>query len=168
MDISEAKNIFFSCYGSKFCIDREYGDEYRKYNVPDYMEKEWLNDIQKELYCKINSSFGCEQSHNVSLLCLTLEAEKSAKLLMDLLNDMREDSFTRLLYCEQLVKLIRDIKTVSLKESVVQEVWTQMNYILSNLQDIDEKYKQSKYLQDSDFSNENLLERVYRMREKLK
>lgn len=145
MDFSEAKKIFYACYGSHFFIDREYGKVYYKYKVPKDLEKIWLMDIQQELYTAINNSFGHDQFEHVCNICLTLNSNNSAKLLLSLLQNGKEDSFTRLLYCEDLARIMRDIDDNLLKNNILQEIMLQKLFILSNPKNIDEKYKLDNY-----------------------
>ena len=104
MNYDCAKKMYYSCYGSKFCIDREYGKEYRKYKVPKELEKKWLEDIRCRLLDQIDNSYGQEQHELVTNLCLSLSNEESASILIEVLQK-NQDSFTKLLYCEQLKDL---------------------------------------------------------------
>ena len=44
-DLKIAKDIYFQCLGSKFFIDREYGQQYKKFNVPPAIEESWKKEL---------------------------------------------------------------------------------------------------------------------------
>ena len=46
MDLEKGKQIFFRFNGSRFHIDRECPDEYKKCGVPKNVEQQWLEEIK--------------------------------------------------------------------------------------------------------------------------
>ena len=156
------KKMYYSCFGSKFCIDREYGKEYRKYNVPEKLEKEWSEDIKLSLLYQINNSYGQEQHELVTNLCCSLSDEESVSILMEMLNK-DQDSFSKLLYCEQLKDLMHKISNNELCEIISRIIANQKKLILMEISNIDERYKTLYYMKDYDFSENALLARARRL-----
>ena len=58
-DFETAKKIYFQCLGSKFFIDREYGQQYKKFNVPTAIEESWKKELCDTLKREIEYNEGC-------------------------------------------------------------------------------------------------------------
>lgn len=159
---SEAKKIFYDCYGSHFFIDREYGNIYKKYNVPKEIENEWLNDIKNTLSYKIKTSHGSEQHRYVSYICNILSSEESIDLLLSLLRT-NTDSFTKLLYCEEAKRLLVTVADDVKYNEIVEMIKEQKSLILSDITNIDADYKTLYYMKDYDFLPDNLIKRVEKL-----
>lgn len=159
-DFEVAKKMFYSCYGSYQSIDREYGNLYYAYHVPKSLETEWLDDIQNELREKISNSSGNEQFLHVVHLCLTLNKASCLALFINLL-DTEIDSFSRLLYCEQIKDLIPINSDDDQKICSILNV--QKNKLLTNVITIDNSYLSSRYLRNYDFSDSNIIERISKL-----
>lgn len=157
----EAKEIFYGCYGSRSSIDKEYGKLYSKYNVPKEIEEIWLKDIKSILKEKICQSSSAEQHRYVTYLCDISEISENIDLLLILLQQ-DIDSFTRLLYCEKLISLIKKTNNATYNK-IRKIIIDQRKIILSNISDIDDSYKKLSYMKDYDFSVGNLIKRIDRL-----
>ena len=58
-DFETAKKIYFQCLGSKFFIDREYGQQYKKFNVPPAIEESWKKELCDILKRESKHFFAC-------------------------------------------------------------------------------------------------------------
>lgn len=154
--------MFYECYGSKFSIDREYGNAYWKCNVPNEIEYAWLEDIKNNLSYKIKTSHGAEQHTYVTYICQILSTEKSIDLLLSLLNT-DNDCFTKLLYCEHIKHLSIRMTDKIKHDNIVRIIKEQKQLILSDISNIDAEYKISQYMRNYDFSVDNLIKRIEKL-----
>ncbi len=106
MNIKKGREIFFECYGSRFCIDREYGDEYEKCNIPKVYEQQWMQEVKELLRFKIYDASGYDLFYYVDTYSDLLKANEAINYLLSFLKEKKIDSFTSLLLLEECKRKI--------------------------------------------------------------
>ena len=164
MDVEKGKTIFYKYNGSIVSIEREVGDEYAKCKIPNDVEAIWRKDIMERLLEKIGNSHGADKFSHICGYAQLLSDEQAVDFLLHIINNDNLDTFTCLLLCESLKRY--------LGSAFVDE--TRKGKILSVLDDrrdkmthtkiaIDGSYMNKSYMEDYDFSEENIKSRIRRL-----
>lgn len=171
VDLVNGKKVFFDYDGNLFSIDREV-PEYRHYNVPKDEEEVWKQTIINTLLEEIRTLKGYDQSVKVTKLLSIYGHHNNIQLLEELLEDNTIDTFSKVLYLEQLNKeklgVHISIKYKILKIDDPKTYIKQLNDKISNYKimlintpvTIDESYKQNYALKYYDFSKDNIIKRI--------
>ena len=107
IDLTKGKNIFYSYFGNLFDIIRECGKEYKKCHVPHEQELIWQADIRRSLLSEIAQAHGEKRFDLFSHLAHLLTRVERVWLLTEI-ERQEEDSFSDLLYLEQLTEDVGD------------------------------------------------------------
>ena len=139
--IEFGKKIFYENYGNYFSIAMNYGDrKYKKFRIPKELEKDWQDDIKREYFKRIYATKGAEQHKNVLIYIDLLTAEQAVEFLEDLLNQPL-DSFTRLLYCENIKNHLRFVKSSLAASHARFVIAKNKEQLLSQTITVDPQYK---------------------------
>ena len=157
INLEKGKSLYFEYYGSKFGMYRDgLGNEYADCNVPQAIENEWKSDILSKLENEIKSAQGDELHVAVSAYMHLLPAEP--EWLIQLLQTRAMDTFTAIIFCEQLKNMTR---THPLKKMRVRRFLDKFKTKLLNEPiTIHETYKNDDYMQNYDFSDDNIKARI--------
>lgn len=161
-NLEEAKKIYYLCLGSDMAIDREY-KEYRKYNVPETIEKEWKNDIKNILLRRIVTEKGCARMQAVGAYIQLVDAKQAVTFLLNFVRQKTLDVFSEILVLESL-KHYLSCETHKLSLALIEQIQQVIKEEKQRLQKsdmvIDASYKELNYMKDYDFSNSNILKRI--------
>ena len=161
-NLEEAKKIYYLCLGSDVAIDRDY-KEYRKYNVPETIEKEWKNDIENILLCRIVTEKGYARMQAVGAYMQLVDAEQAVTFLLDFIRQNTLDVFSDILVLESLKQYLScetHKLSLDLKEQIQQVIQEEKQRLQTSDMVIDSSYKELNYMKDYDFSNSNILKRI--------
>lgn len=156
IDLDKGKRLYYEYYGNKFGMYYDLKNEYVDCNVPEEVENEWKTDILIKLETEILIAEGSDLQVAVSRYMYLLPAEPEWLIL--LLQTRNIDTFTAIIFCEQL-------KDIARRQS------NKRNYILNFLAvfkvkllnepiTIHETYTNAVYMQNYDFSNDNITARI--------
>lgn len=182
IDLEKGKKLFFECKGNSFNIARDWGDEYYNCNIPKKVEKEWRKEIEAEwpkeideLIAKIKKESVKDKLDNLfSDLThhggLTYESKSNHILSYLGSNANRLDTFTIIRLCEdlKLIKRYSQYEKVQNKElcsKIDETVKFYADKLLSEPITVDDSYKNSRHMQDYDFSDENIRKRIQHLLE---
>ena len=159
MNILKGKSIFYKCNGSIVAIDREFGDEYSRCQIPPNVEEAWRADIICSLRDKIEKSIGADKVGYVFDYVQIIDKEQAVNFIIGILKDNYLDTFTCLLLCEELKRYLKfvDIKE---KNEISSTLAMCKNKMLKTKITIDDSYKSKRYMSDYDFSEKNLKLRI--------
>jgi len=139
--IEFGKRIFYENCGSHFSIAMNYGDKkYKRLRIPKDLEKDWQGDIKREYFKRIHATKGAEQHKNVLIYTDLLTAEQAVEFLEELLNQPL-DSFTRLLYCENIKNHLRFVKSPLAADHARFVIAKNKEQLLADEITIDPQYK---------------------------
>lgn len=157
IDLEKGKSIYYQYYGNKFGIYRDLGDVYSKCNIPEKIETEWKADILETLENEIPHSFGLDLQVAVDRYLNLLQP--SPDWLMTFLQTRKMDTFTAIIFCEDLKNTMRlsDKRTAASIRHFLNGFKAKL---LNESITIHESYKHYEYLHDYDFSDENIKVRI--------
>jgi hypothetical protein len=171
IDLVNGKKVFFDYDGNLFSINREV-PEYRHYNVPKDVEDVWKKTIINNLLEEVENSIGHEKTVKVTKLLAIYGHSNNIQLLEALLEDDTLDTFSKILYLEDLNReklgVNISIKYKILKIEDPKSYITDLNdkildyksKLLNSPITIDESFKQNYALKYYDFSDENIIRRI--------
>lgn len=163
MDLEKGRQIFFRFRGSRFYIDRECPDEYKKCAVPKSIEQQWVEEIKIDLLSKIKAQKGCCRVALVNRYIPLLDNELAVEFLIEELNKKDLDTFSMIILLERLKQYL----SCNLSEATAKKVENTLAFckkiMLTQKIEIDDQYKSLSYMADYDFFNENILKRINRI-----
>ena len=162
--MEEAKQIFYNCLGSHVSIDRNFGDYYKKFNVPIEIENEWKQNILNDLKKKVNAENAYPKIKAAEAYVQLIDATEAVTFLIDILKNAVLDTFSVILILENLKRYMLHYKTYHLSvENAVfikQTIEKYKTIIMTQKIKIDDSYKKLSFMKNYDFSNENVLRRI--------
>ena len=175
VDLDKGKKIFFECKGNSFNIDRDWGEDYYDCNVPKEIEQKWQKEIEanwpnelSELLTQIKTETIVSQVSSLLYELAMFEGltyENRVNHFRSYLKDNKLDAFTTILLCEDL-KLIKrynryqKIPNIALNSEIDEIIKFYVRKMLSESITIDNSYKKLRYMQNYDFSDENIKNRI--------
>jgi len=156
INLEKGKSLYFEYYGYKFAMYHDLGDEYADCNVPKKIEEKWKAEILKTLGNEITVAQGSDLHDAVSRYMHLLPA--SDKWLMRFLTTREIDTFTAIIFCEQLKNMTR---TFIVKKIRVRRFLDKFKAKLLNEPVlIHESYKNASFMQGYDFSENAIKKRI--------
>lgn len=166
-DLKIAKDIYFQCLGSKFFIDREYGQQYKKFNVPPAIEESWKKELCDILKREIKYNEGCLKIDAVGKYIQLLNANASVEFLNGFLGQTKLDSFSTLILIETLKRYYLHSASYGLsgysKELILTSIKHYKMNLLSSKITVDQSYKNSPSMRGYDFSEANIISRIKKL-----
>jgi|GEM_PF-1134970 len=148
------KKLFYECYGSKVCLDRNFGKEYARCNISKDLEIKWKKDILEMLEEQITVLDGNSKTSAIIYYLQIVSQEKQINKLVEILKERNLDSFSRLLISEMLSE-IYDKSSNTLNKMYIKKVIDDNIQILKNAKIIiHESYKKSEFLDEKHFSED--------------
>lgn len=163
MDLEKGKRIFFRFNGSCFHIDRDCPDEYKKCGVPKDIEQQWLEEIKINFLTNINVEKGCSKVILINNYIQLLDNESAVDFLIEILNQMELDTFSMIIVLETLKQYLSYSISEKQKERINSSLILFKNVMLSQKIEVDDKYKGLSYMNNYDFSDENVIKRINRI-----
>ena len=163
MDLEKGKQIFFRYNGSRFHIDRECPNEYRQCRVPKDIEQQWLKEIKGNLLRNISVERGHSKVILINNYIQLLDNESAVHFVIEVLNQTDLDTFSMIILAETL----KHYKSAYISERLKQEI-NKLLLILKKIMlngeiKIDESYKKDPYINDYDFTKENIINRINKL-----
>ena len=158
--------ILFHMYGGNF-FEMERDGVYKKYKsfeVPKDVEAKWLQEMCNDIKGRINDSIGFERFSLIDRYVSKLDLKSSIHFLVDYLNNSNDDTFTKILIGEILIRYINQSKysdsiTIDIIEEVAKCIEDLKEKLLHSEITIDESYKKLYYLKDM-LSNDKIIARI--------
>ena len=156
INLEKGKSLYYHYYGSIFGMCYDLGTEYADCNIPKEIEIEWKKDILDKLEKEISTAQGDNLHLAVSRYIDLLPAD--TEWLMQLLQTREMDTFTAIIFCEQLKNMSKiDI----IKSIVVRRFLDDFKVkLFSQPITIHQTYKNAVYMRDYDFSHDNIIKRI--------
>lgn len=166
-DFETAKKIYFQCLGSKFFIDREYGKQYKKFNVPTAIEESWKKELCDTLKREIEYNEGCLRIDAIGAYIQLLNANAAVEFLNAFLEQTKLDSFSILILIETLKNYYLHSTSYGLseynKELILLKIKHYKMNLLSSKITVDQSYKNLPCMEEDDFSDENIISRIEKL-----
>ena len=163
MDLEKGKQIFFRFNGSRFHIDRECPDEYKKCGVPKSVEQQWLEEIKIDFLKNISVESGHSKVILINNYIQLLDNESAVHFVIKVLNQTDLDTFSMIILAETL----KHYKSTYISEQLKQEIYKLLlilkKIMLNGEIKIDESYKKDSYMKDYDFTKENIINRINKL-----
>ena len=160
MDLEKGKQIFFRFNGSRFHIDRECPDEYKKCGVPKSIEQQWLEEIKINLLRKINIEKGSSKVVLINNYIQLLDNKLAIEFLIEVLNQEDLDTLSMIILLERLKQYLNYNLSEETREKIKNIILALKKTMLTQKIEIDNKYKELSYMNGYDFSNENIIKRI--------
>lgn len=160
MDLEKGKQIFLKFGGSRFHIDRECPDEYKKCRVPKNIEQQWLEEIKSDLLLNIKVKKGCSKVTLINHYITLLDDEMAIEFLIEIINQKDLDTFSNIILMESLKRYLSSDISNAIAEKIKNTLVSEKMVMLTRKIEIDDQYKALPYMADYDFSNENILKRI--------
>lgn len=160
MDLEKGKQIFFRFNGSRFHIDRECQDEYKKCRVPKNIELEWLEEIKINFLNKISVEKGNDKVVLINNYIQLLDNSSAVCFLLKILKLNDLDTFSMIILAETLKHYLSSYVSDSLKKEINNLLLLLKKMMLNNEIKIDASYKKNPYMKDYDFTEENIIKRI--------
>lgn len=160
MDLEKGKQIFFRFNGSRFHIDRECQDEYKKCRVPKDIERQWLEEIKINCLKNISVERGYNKVILINNYIQLLDNSSAVCFLIGILNQTDLDTFSMIILVETLKHYLSSYVLEPLKEKTTNLLLMLKKTMLDNEIKIDESYKKNPYMKDYDFTKENIIKRI--------
>lgn len=157
IDLEKGKSLYYQYYGNKFGIYRDLGDVYSKCNIPEKIEAEWKVNILETLKNEISHFFGLDLLVAVDRYLNLLQP--SPDWLMTFLQTRETDTFTAIIFCEELKNKMR-LSNKKTAASIRHFLNGFKVKLLNEPITIHESYKNYDYLRDYDFSDKNIKVRI--------
>ncbi|MBO5327692.1 MAG: hypothetical protein J6B04_00800 [Clostridia bacterium] len=164
IDIIKGKAIFYKYKGSKFDISRDLGDEYKKCYIPQEIEDEWKKDIINNLKAEIKHKSGNLRIVAISAFIQINSADEAIKMLLEVLKCDNLDTFSAIIICESLKKFIDINRRFLINEEQIYNIKlvleNEKKKMLSSKIYIDNSFMILPYMNDYDFSEQNIVNRI--------
>ena len=159
MNYKKGKQIFFTCNGSHFFIDREFGDEYSKCNIPKEIEAQWRKEIKEKLLAAIASGKGSQRVSDIFAYVDLLSAPAAVDYLMQCIRAEDPDTFSLLLLAEHLKHYLRYADD-AMKKRIGEELLILQNKLRHRPVTVDESYYREKWNIENALSEEAIRHRI--------
>lgn len=160
MNLEKGKQIFFRFNGSRFHIDRECYNEYKKCGIPKEIEQQWLEEIKINFLTNISVEKGYYKVGLINNYIQLLDNTSAVSFLIKILNQADLDTFSMLILAETLKNYLSAYVSEQLKEEINKLLLMLKKLMLDNEIKIDESYKKNRYMKDYDFTKENIIKRI--------
>lgn len=164
-NLEKGEMLFFKHNGN-FCQMIEMGDysAYKKLKIPKQKEAEWYEVIANDLIDKINS-----EKTMTNLFCLVKQLvsigkfeERVIQTIVNLI-DGDYDTYTKLLFLEELKNLQRRTKDVRIVNFLKSTILKYKNMLLINNISVSDDWLHLGHLKDYDFSAESIKNRIMKL-----
>lgn len=166
-NVDLGKKLFYDCYGSKVCLDRNYDTEYSNCNISIELENEWRKDVIKILENHIDTLEDQEKIESINKYLQIVSSELQISKLIELLDGGDIDSFTRLQLCEMLSEIYIRSKNSLNTEIVRRNIEKNITLLTNNSITIHESYKKCNWLGEEFFSKDAISKRIRRILNKI-
>ena len=163
MDLEKGKQIFFRFNGSRFHIDRECPDEYKKCGVPNSVEKQWLEEIKIDFLKNISVESGHSKVILINNYIQLLDNESAVHFVIEVLNQTDLDTFSMIILAETLKHYKSAYISERLKQEINKLLLLLKKIMLNGEIKIDDSYKKDPYMKDHDFTKENIINRINKL-----
>lgn len=157
IDFEKGKKLFFECCGSSMCLDRDYGAEYKKCNIPKEIEEQWRAEIKIEIENRIQYDEGAGKVSAISKLLQICDLNERLDILYCVLKCDNLDTFSRIILCEFLQK---ERKHCNGDQIIGNIIATNKEKLLKNEIVIHESYRNAAYMKGYNFSEESIKKRI--------
>lgn len=158
IDLEKGKTLYYQYYGNKFEMWHDLGNEYADCRVPENTEIEWKREILKKLENEIMTAKGSDMQVAVDRYMNLLPADSEYLLL--LLQTKEIDTFTAIIFCEELKNRIRNTKDKG-KSAYIRYFLDEFKVKLLNKPiTIHESYTNDEVMRNYDFSENNIKARI--------
>lgn len=163
MDLDKGKQIFFRYNGSRFHIDRECHNEYKKCGISKEIEEQWLEEIKINFLTNISVEKGYDKVVLINNYIQLLDNTFAVYFLIEILNQTDLDTFSMIILAETLKHYLSTYISTQLKEEINKMLLMLKRMMLNNEMKIDESYKKNPYMKDYDFTKENIIKRINKL-----
>lgn len=163
MDLEKGKQIFFRFNGSRFHIDRECPDAYKKCGVPKSVEQQWLEEIKIGFLKNISVESGHSKIILINNYIQLLDNESAVHFVIEVLNQTDLDTFSMIILAETLKHYKSAYISERLKQEINKLLLLLKKIMLNGEIKIDESYKKDPYMKDYDFTKENIINRINKL-----
>lgn len=163
MDLEKGKQIFFRYNGSRFHIDRDCPDEYKRCRVPKDIEQKWLEEIKINLLKNISVEMGDNKITLINHYIQLLDIESAVHFVMNILDRTDLDTFSMIILAETLKHYLSTYISEQLKQEINRMLLVLKKTMLNGEIKVDESYKNNPYMKDYDFTKENIVERIKKL-----
>ena len=160
VELERAKELFFRHGGNlkSMAEDDSAYDEYKKLKISREMQKMWLEELFDTLLSEmLNKPSVYDRIASIGVLSnFGIKTECLFSTIVDMFNESM-DTFTRLLLCEYLKKLMPEIKKNLPASDVVEQQKAKM---LTEPISIDARYLELAHMKSYNFSDLNIKKRI--------
>ena len=160
MNLEKGKQIFYRFNGSRFHIDRECYDEYKKCGIPKEIEQQWLEEIKINFLTNISVEKGYYKVVLINNYIQLLDNTSAVSFLIKILTQADLDTFSMLILAETLKNYLSSYVSEQEKEEINKLLLMLKKLMLDNEIKIDESYRKNRYMKDYDFTKENIIKRI--------
>lgn len=163
MDLEKGREIFFKYNGSRFYIDRECPNEYKKCGIPLEIEKQWLEEIKHDLLVKVKELKGAYRMQAINDYIQISDFASSICLLSEILLESGVDTFSSIILLETLKQYLRRNISDNLKRDIEKTIIDSKKKLLEKEISVDDSYKNLNYMIDYDFSKDSIMNRINKL-----